>query len=128
MSSASNPCRKDTRIESHLKMHNKRMHELETKINFQKSRLIGDILKLKKKENSSDHNCYCKSFCRIFHKKHNWKKSACQHLMDKLYILISSNTCNSCDKTFTSKENVKVHENSVHCDNFEAGRAISNAE
>jgi hypothetical protein len=80
VSSECDPCRKDIRKENHLKMHMKKLLEveserieLEKKVNIQKLKLMGDILKIKKKELSSDYKCNCKSFCRIFHNKHNWK-------------------------------------------------------
>ena len=135
MTSECDPCRKDISKEAHLKMHMKKLHEveskrieLEKKINLQKSNLMSDIYKVKKKEVFSDYKCNCKSFCRIFHNKHNWKKSACQDLSEKLTILIFNNSCNPCDKTFASEDNVIAHKSSEHDDNFEASTANSKAE
>ena len=79
---------------------------------------------MKKKEVFSDYKCNCKSFCRIFHNKHNWKRSACQDLSDKLTILIFNNSCNPCDKTFASEDNVIAHKSSEHDDNLKLAQQI----
>jgi hypothetical protein len=42
--------------------------------------------------------------------------------------LISNNTCNPCDKTFTNEDYVEAQTNCDHDDNFEACTANSKAE
>ena len=58
--------------------------ELEKNISVQKFKLVYDVIKLKKQEESDRKLCYFRSFCRIFHGKHNWKKSFSDKTVEKL--------------------------------------------
>ena len=58
--------------------------ELEKNISVQKFKLVSDVIKLKKQEESDRKLCYCRSFCRIFHGKHNWRKLFSDKLVEKL--------------------------------------------
>ena len=57
---------------------------LEKKIDNQKLRLTSTIFKLREREYLEKDSCNCKRFCRIFHQKHNWKKSPSHVLIARL--------------------------------------------
>lgn len=85
--------------------------ELESKLNLQRMKIASDILLIKEKEHSESEICTCRSYCRIFHKKHNWKRSASQNIVKKLKNLYS---CNLCDKTFLDVANLNLHMRTIH--------------
>ena len=88
--------------------------ELEIKINLQRMQLTSDIMKLKDEEDSARGMCMCKTFCRIFHKKHNWYRSTSQELVNKLENLQSCYSCNLCDKTFFNVATQNLHMTTTH--------------
>ena len=84
---------------SDLKMHKREVHGLaekrflESQLQNMKFQFSSEALKLsfklallKEKEMKDNSDCHCRSFCRIFHPKHNWKRSKSvelgQHLKD----------------------------------------------
>ena len=91
----------------------KELH-LKREINFQKLKIASDILYLKEKEVGESQVCACRSFCRIFHKKHNWKKPASQDIVHQFRDLDTAYCCKMCDKTFKNVDCLKLHENNVH--------------
>ena len=58
--------------------------------------------------------CTCKSYCRIVHQKHNYKRSSCQDLLNKFKALENSYCCNNCDNTFKNVDCLKLHMKSNH--------------
>ena len=88
--------------------------QLERQKIFQKLKLSSVIIELKEKEAKAIKVCACKSFCRIFHKKHNWKKPASQKIVLKFRSLDTAYPCNTCDKTFENVDCLKLHVKTVH--------------
>ena len=82
---------------------NKKLEILEIKIQGQKAHLNSSLNQLKLKEELSKNNCACKRFCRITHSKHNWKRSKCEEIIEKLI------TCNVCEEIFVNQSDVKMH-------------------
>ena len=79
---------------SHRKLMEKqvwklKLVQLEKSISSEKLKITCDILNLKEKEYSETKmlGCKCKTYCRIMHNKHNWKKSISQE--DKAYNIES---------------------------------------
>ena len=64
--------------------------DIERKINAQKLKLTSDLFELKKKEFTEDRKCKCKGFCRIYHFKHNFRKSLCNEISLKFKVLQQS--------------------------------------
>ena len=71
--------------------------ELKKKITDMKFKLLTSAYELREKESVKRHVCTCRSFCRIFHKKHNYAKSGGKDVLEKLKTL---NACEPCDETF----------------------------
>ena len=88
--------------------------QLEREINLQKLKLSSDILQLKEKEADESQLCACRSFCRIFHKKHNWKKPASQDLVQKFRSLEKAYPCKMCDEAFPNVDCLNLHEKIAH--------------
>ena len=88
-----------------LKVHNINIHEinllenevmkLESKINKQKMCLTNSILKLKEIELKERFSCKCKSFCRIFHHKHNWSKLKSEDILTAMQDTMKSSVNSS---------------------------------
>ena len=76
--------------------------------------LTSDLMMLKDKEDLARGSCMCKTFCRIFHKKHNWYKSIGQELVRKFRNLQSGYSCNWCDKTFVNVDTLNFHMKTTH--------------
>jgi chromosome segregation ATPase len=106
-----------------INVHNKNMHEstvkqlntlnlkkmdLERKLNLQKLKIASDLFEVKKKEVSNE-KCKCKSFCRIYHVKHNFRKSVSQEMINRFKAIQSEYSCDPCDKTFANEDSLKVH-------------------
>ena len=128
-----NLCGKSFGNISDLKKHKRIKHEkkdLETtlamveKANWEMQVHISkSILKLKEKEEGERHMCYCRSRCRIFHKKHNWSKPKSHELIDRLndvgmtaQKVANANllSCKLCDRTFSKMCEVREHTESHH--------------
>ena len=88
--------------------------QLEKSIDSQKLKLTSDLLQLKEKELFGSVICACKTFCRITHQKHNWKKSTSQAIFLKFKTLDKAYCCNGCDKTFQNVDCLKLHMNTMH--------------
>ena len=88
--------------------------QLEKSINSQKLKLTSDLLQLKEKEFSGSVNCACRTFCRITHKKHNWKKSTSQEMFLKFKLLDRAYSCENCDNTFQNVDCLKLHMKTFH--------------
>lgn len=134
-----------------LKKHQKHVHDakqkrmavLQTKMNNiaqhlseQKMSISSSILQFQKKEISLRQSCTCKSYCRIFHTKHNFVKSKSNELFSKLKNISSSDAiysvnqeesnnfgtgalrksypCNKCEKGFTKQGLLKKHMKMEH--------------
>jgi hypothetical protein len=87
---------KDHKISNHCAFHMKQV--LKRKImDFGKENtkkrmnLKSSILKMKEKELKENVFCKCKSFCRIFHSKHNWQKNPSEEFESKLEAIYSEN-------------------------------------
>ena len=88
--------------------------QLEKTINAQKLKLTADLLQLKEKEMSRSLNCDCKTYCRITHTKHNWKKSMSDEVFLKYKLLDKAYSCKNCDKTFENVDCIKWHIKTFH--------------
>ena len=79
---------------SDLKRHKKEIHgslaknllmsnlkQIEYQVVSEKIKLVVKLALLKEKENKEKNSCQCKYFCRIFHSKHNWKKSKSDEIL-----------------------------------------------
>ena len=114
--------------QTNLKDHHKKYHgdtlmkkiwklkqiQLENSINSQKLKLTSDLLQLKENELSGSLMCACKTYCRITHQKHNWRKSMSQDIFLKFKILDKAFFCESCDKTFQNVDCLKLHMKTFH--------------
>ena len=140
-------CNLNFRCEDELKDHKTRTHEaklskklfvlsklsfLENKVSEQKLQLTSSLYKLKEHEKKKRQFCTCKSFCRIFHNKHNYYHSASDEIFEKLEINsivlnVSNNAesehfgakrkyycCNQCEKTFQRQGDLKKHKKAEH--------------
>ena len=58
--------------------------ELKEEIQTQKQKLTVDLVQLKQIEVLENFKCKCRGFCRIFHHKHNWKRSISKEFVDKM--------------------------------------------
>ena len=65
------------------------MNNLELKIHNQQLKLSASLLILKEKEVIEKNKCNCRSYCRIFHFKHNWYKSKCSEILLKFQICLN---------------------------------------
>ena len=90
----------ETKIISDLKLQEM---ELDRKISQQKFRLSSDLFKLKEQENKEKEKCNCKGYCRIFHFKHNYKKSYCQELLSRFDSLLKTILVNNVERTLETK-------------------------
>ena len=72
----------ESKLKELLALNFKKM-DLEQKLNLQKLKIAADLYEVKKKEVSNE-KCKCKSFCRIYHVKHNFRRSVSQELIDRL--------------------------------------------
>lgn len=113
-----------------LKIHNEKAHrkflelkvwklklaQLEKSINSEKLKISFDLLQLKEREGCESKmlGCNCKTFCRIIHIKHNWKKSKSQEICNKLKLLNHPYSCEKCDKTFPNVDCLNMHEKTTH--------------
>ena len=88
--------------------------QLEKSINSQKLKLTSDLLQLKENEFSGSVNCACRTFCRITHKKHNWKKSTSPEMFLKFKLLDRAYSCENCDNTFQNVDCLKLHMKTFH--------------
>ena len=66
-----------------MKQHEVRIKNLESKIHTQQLQLSASLFILKEKEVIEKNQCNCRSYCRIFHIKHNWTKSKCSEILMK---------------------------------------------
>ena len=100
---ACNLCQHSFNNISDLKTHKKIFHGsaeknllksqlLKTKceLSSEKLNLSFKLALLKEKEMKQNSACNCRSFCRIFHPKHNWKKSKSDELAQRMNDLQSS--------------------------------------
>ena len=99
--------------------------QLERSISSEKLKITSDLLKLKESEycESKMLGCRCKSYCRILHSKHNWKKSTSQEIWTKLEKLNLAYSCEKCDETFPNVDCLNLHEKTSHTGK-ESGRNI----
>merc|ERR1719318_2532892 len=79
--------------------------------------LKSSILKMREKELKENGFCKCKSFCRIFHLKHNWQKKPSEVFENKLEAIKFEDqktfTCTFREDNFAA-QNVEKHETSKH--------------
>ena len=66
-----------------------KMKVLEETMKNQRMELKLKLLWLKETELKEGQKCQCKTFCRIFHWKHNWRKSSSDQIKDRLEALKS---------------------------------------
>ena len=99
--------------------------QLEKSISSQKLKLTSDLLLLKEKEFSRSVICACRTFCRITHKKHNWKKSTSQEIFLKFKILDRAYSCDWCDKTFQNVDCLKLHMTTFHVEEKMRGEQVN---
>ena len=52
-----------------------KVKDMETQLIYEKLQLSFKLIMLKEKESKEVGVCLCRSYCRIFHQKHNWKKN-----------------------------------------------------
>ena len=85
-----------------------KMKEVESKksITGMKFNLLMSAYDLREKESVERHICTFRSYCRIFHKKHNYTKSVGTEVLEKLKSL---NLCEPCDEVFLVVVDVKNH-------------------
>ena len=113
-----------------LKIHEEKFHrklmekkvwkhklvQLEKSISSEKLKITCDLLNLKEREycESKMLGCRCKTYCRILHSKHNWKKSISQEIWTKLTILNHAYSCEKCDETFPNVDCLNLHVKTAH--------------
>ena len=120
---------KISKLKSDLKS---RIDMLEKRVYEQKSNVASSLFKLKKKENEESQLCTCKTYCRIYHKKHNYVKSKSEDLFAKLGMTSENPhksiinevcgigarrkqyTCNQCDQIFHKQGHLKKHRKHEH--------------
>ena len=93
------PCGKIFEDEGHLGNHPQTQHEnkakllqkfrlkeeeLKEQIHTQKHKLTVDLVQLRQTEVFENFKCKCRGFCRIFHHKHNWKRSISKEFVDRM--------------------------------------------
>ena len=90
-----------------------KLTQLEKTISSQKLNLTSSLIQLKEKEYSEAKSlkCACKTFCRIIHQKHNWKRSPSQDIYLKFK---ASNSCEKCDETFENVDCLQLHMRRIH--------------
>ena len=77
-------------LEIHTKSYHKKvmlenkLKEIEHKVMVQKLQLSLKVTKLKEKDVKRNSACNCRSYCRIFHPKHNWRRSLSDDILSKL--------------------------------------------
>ena len=84
--------------------------------NGQNLELKSKLLMLKETELNEGHKCQCKTFCRIFHWKHNWRKSLSDHIKDRFEALkygpiLKEFLSEPCEKTLSNIESMREHMN-----------------
>ena len=105
--------------------------ELEKLICSQNVKLTHSLIQLKEQEVSDAWGCKipkCKRYCRIYHQKHNWRKSYSTEIVDKLRTMNLNHPCENCDKTFYNVECLKEHVKSVHQDHVANLTTVSGGE
>ena len=90
-----------------------KLTQLEKTISSQKLNLTFSLIQLKEKEFSEINslNCACKTFCRIVHQKHNWKRSPSKDIYSKFKVAYS---CEKCDETFQNVDCLQLHMKRIH--------------
>ena len=91
---------------SELEMHTKKKHgaskkqflemklkNVECKLVSEKFELSLKLSLLKEKEIEETNSCHCKNFCRIYHPKHNWKKSLSNQILGKMMDIAQNVNC-----------------------------------
>ena len=58
-----------------LKLWKLKEIEFQNQVSVKQDKLASALSKLREKEIREDYECRCKGYCRIFHHKHNWRKS-----------------------------------------------------
>ena len=94
-------CGKEFNRISDLEIHKKTKHESskkhlwEIKMNEMEKEVISVKLELsyklgllKEKESEEKNSCHCRNFCRIFHPKHNYKKSMSDQILGKMQKIV----------------------------------------
>ena len=100
---------------------------LEQVLSEQKFKVTSSLFELQEKENNLEEICKCRNFCRIIHKKYNWKKSVSKELFLKVKnepeivqneietgTLQKVYPCNLCELSFTRQAALKEHMRSYH--------------
>ena len=90
-----------------------KLAQLEKTISSQKLNLTSSLLHLKEKEYSEIKSlkCACKTYCRIIHQKHNWRRSPSQDIYSKFEVAYS---CEKCDEAFPNVDCLQLHMMRVH--------------
>ena len=100
-----------------------KQYQVEQKQNQIKLKLSSSLFTLKKKEDADKHSCRCRTFCRIHHKKHNFKKSISEDIFKKLQSLSREiQVCHDCEKGEKSVSNLKYHQRCDHLENSDRER------
>jgi hypothetical protein len=108
-----------------------KMNNLEKNLSEQKINATSSIFELKKKEISLRHKCNCRSYCRVFHQKHNFVKSESNLLFRKFNKILDENPkhdsateeviisltgvikkrypCTQCEQEFNKQGHLKKH-------------------
>ena len=97
-----------------------KLTQLEKTISSQKLNLTSSLIQLKEKENADAKSlrCACKTFCRIIHQKHNWKRSPSQVIYSKFKEAYS---CEKCDETFQNVDCLQLHMKRIHTEEKNGG-------
>ena len=90
--------------------------EVENQVHNQMLLLSTSLFKLKEMESKEQQSCKCKNFCRIYHPKHNWTRSASSDLIMKWRASSDKklSPCDQCDTTFESVGSLKNHKELNH--------------
>ena len=103
-----------------------KLNKIKDKVNEQKVKLTSTLFKLKEKENFDKQKCICRNFCRIYHYRHNWKRSTSTEIFLKMKKFNHLNieqvpgmkenqnvqsdvNCECCDKAFGEINELKKH-------------------
>ena len=102
-----------------LKIHlEQNISEMKVEISNQRENLRKKLFQAREKEIHEKYSCNsdCKPGCRIFHQKHNWRKSESDILRRKFNEMDfeNSNRCEQCEKSFPNLTELEKHLNSFH--------------
>ena len=92
--------------------------ELQSQISHQREHFLKQIFKVREIEIYQKYSCNsaCKPGCRVFHQKHNWRRSESEILLRKFNEMDVEKhyKCEQCEKIFIHLTNLENHLNSSH--------------